>query len=626
MAFVLMKIFEEAPRRFDRWMHILTLGRLQRIREHITNELIGPDQRVLEIGCGTGSLLQAMAERGAQVEGIDTAEGMIETATEKLGALNLSGRAQARQLHALQIEDEFEESSFDRVVSILAFSEMLDDEIDCLLRQCHSRLKPGGELILVDEVEPRSFFKRQIYRAYRHTARLVTFLGLQAADLKKANFFMKFLYFLIEFPLMLLAFLVVPPITHPLSRLNERLEASGFRIRKTMDFLGGSLQLLQAAADGQPDELPDPRSIAEHYQPRKGLLYGLRIFPRRVFQLVFRSVAFPVLPRMIILGNPNRSSPVLITTNFDGTVRYVTKALEGLDAYLLVAPAGGLDVWCAAGGNRFNIDSIVSILKTSRVAELVKHRRLVLPQLCANGINMFDVRRKTKWSAVFGPVDAADIPEYLSLRQRPDRMMRVTFHPQERLEMATAMWGSLSLRYTIFPVLVFGLGVAGWFVGGIAAMAALISLGCFVIPGKTFVQKAGLAFFLPGLAAILGTDLWLHGTLSLLSLKWGSLLLLASYLVGSSYPSYTPLWQCGYSTLFYGFPNLELDIIEEDCIGCNLCDQVCPVECFSTTENNKMIFSRPDLCEGCMACLVQCPTDAIINEVADEHQRLSQCQ
>ena len=369
----------------------------------------------------------------------------------------------------------------------------------------------------------------------------------------------------------------------------------------------------------------DPLERAERYVEPKGFWYQLTSLPKRIFQTIFRSVPYPTRPRLILIGNPGRKSQVLVTTNYDLTVRRVCRVLQGTDCYLLVAPAGGLDVWCASGGGMFTVDSIISILKTSRIAELVDHKRLILPELCANGLNMFDVRRRTGWSAVFGPVDAADVSEYLATRRRTEKMIRVDFDVKERLEMAAAMWGSLSLRYTLFPVLVFGLAVAPWFILGLAIMALAISLGCFVIPGKTFVQKAGLAFFLPGSALIVAGDWLTHGGLTMFSLQWIPILFFGSYLTGSSYPSYTPLWQCGYSTLFYGFPHLKLEVIEEDCIGCKLCDQVCPVECFSM-EGKKMIFSSPDLCEGCQACLVQCPTDAIINQVADEHQRLSQCQ
>jgi len=634
MAFVLMKIFEEAPRRFDRWMNILTLGRLQQVRDQIANTLVRPNSTVLEIGCGTGSLLQMLSRRCGRVTGIDSAPGMIEEAQQRLSEAGLSDRTEVKKLHALQIEDEYKPGTFDQIVSVLAFSEMSDGEIDCLLFQCRKVLKPGGGLILADESEPEGLFRRWTYRVYRYTSRLVTYLGLQANEIKKGNIFLKLLYFAIELPLMILAFFVAPPVTHPLHEIERRLERAGFQIGKTQLYLGGALKLVCASVPsgevGHEVALSaqnaDLRGEARATSPDPdGFWHLLKALPKIVIlQYVFRSIPYPTPPRLIRIGNPGRKSPVLVTSNYDLTVRRVCRALKGMDCYLLVAPAGGIDVWCAAGGGKFTIDSIISILKTSRIAKLVDHRRLVLPQLCANGINLFDVRRRTSWSAVFGPVDAADIPEYLKGRRRTEQMMRVTYNVRERLEMALAMWGSLCLRYTIFPVLIFGIAVAPWFVLIVAVLAVLISLGCFVIPGKTFVQKAGVLFLSVSLVIVL-SELLRDGRVTSFGLRSILLLLAGAYLVGSSYPSYTPLWQCGYSKLFYGFPNLRLEIIEENCIGCKLCDQVCPVECFSPTDH-KMIFSQPDLCEGCMACLIQCPTDAIINQVADEHQRLSQCQ
>ena len=637
MAFVLMKIFEEAPRRFDRWMNILTLGKLQEVREEITAKLIRPNAAVLEIGCGTGSLLEMLVHQGARVTGIDTAPGMIEVAQRRLGQALLR-EAEVKKLHALQVEDEFEAGTFDQIVSVLAFSEMSDDEIDCLLSQCHQVLKPGGELILADEVEPEGFFPRYIYRVYRHLSRLITFLGLHGKELKKGNIFLKLLYFAIELPLMLLAFFVAAAVTHPLGQIERRIKRAGFRILRTKTYLGGSLKLIHASlakveGGGRQVSLfnqhqdSDARTeIGETYHESNGVWSFLRTLPKvLILQHVFRSIPYPTRPRLIRIGNPGRKSPVLVTTNYDLTVRRVCRALKNVDCFLLVAPAGGIDVWCAAGGGRFTIDSIISILKTSRIAELVDHHRLILPELCANGINLFDIRRRTGWSAVFGPVDAADIREFLKTRRRTEKMMRVTYTVKERLEMAVAMWGSLSLRYTIFPVLIFGPRVAHWFILMVAVLSLIITLGCHTIPGKTFVQKAGV-IFLPASVTIAVGEVFLTGRLTPFALRWILLLFVGAYLVGSSYPSYTPLWQCGYSQLFYGFPNLRLDIIEDRCIGCKLCDQVCPVECFSPTDNQKMVFSQPDLCEGCMACLVQCPTDAIINQIADEHQRLSQCQ
>jgi len=617
MPYVLMKVFEENPRQFDAWMRLLTLGRLEKIREEIASSRVSSGSNVLEIGCGPGTMAGLLAERQISVVGIDTSAEMIAVARERLNG-NARSPVEFRRLSALEIDTAFREQSFDQVIAIMVLSELTDDEIDCVLQQCHRVLKPGGRLIVADEVEPRQALRRGFFRTLRYVLRLITFLVLQAKDLKRSNLFKKILYYVIELPLMLLTFLVVPAASRPVSRMDDRVRQAGFRLGVTKTFLGGTLRLLEAEKISDPAaQLASVPNGHHEEEPGAGLL-------KRVFQVVFRVVPYPITPRLIRLGNPARRSPVLVTTNYDLTVRRVRRALEGTDCYLLVAPAGGLDVWCAAGGGRFSIDSIVSILKTTRIAELVEHRRIILPELCANGINMFEIRRRTGWAGVFGPVQAKDLPEYLRVRRKSEAMMRVPFHVSERLEMAASMWGSLSLRYTLFPALLFGWNVALPFVLLLAVLSVGISLGCFVLPGKTFVQKAAVLAvpgFL-GLAAVLA----LGGPgLGFLALKWTLMLGFAAFLAGTAFPSYSPLWPCGYSKLFYGASDLKLAIIEEQCIGCKICDLVCPVECFSPGANRKMLFVNPDICVGCGACVMQCPTEAIINEVAADHRVQTAC-
>jgi NAD-dependent dihydropyrimidine dehydrogenase PreA subunit len=336
------------------------------------------------------------------------------------------------------------------------------------------------------------------------------------------------------------------------------------------------------------------------------------------FFLVFRAAPYPTPPRLIRVGNPGRRAPVLVTTNYELTVRRVTRALAGVDCYLLVAPAGGMNVWCAAGDGRFSVDSIVAILKTSRVGELVDHRRLILPELCANGINMFEVRRRTGWTAVFGPARAEDVAEYLQHRKKSEAMVRVTFTHPERLEMAIAMWGSLSLRYTLFPALVFGWWVVPWFLSLVAVVSAVVSHGCFALPGKTFVQKAGVVSL--ALVAALGAGAAVGALSASVAAVLSGLSFFVAFLVGSAFPGYSPYWQCSYSKVFFGFPDLQLSVVEEGCIGCKLCWEVCPVDCFAPTDRHTYALVNPDLCEGCMACVIQCPTDTIINEVAAHHR------
>ena len=110
-----------------------------------------------------------------------------------------------------------------------------------------------------------------------------------------------------------------------------------------------------------------------------------------------RMFPFPVKPGLFKVGNPNRSSPVLVTCNFELTVRIVRQTLERarIDAWVLVAPTKGINAWCSAGAGHFTTDSIVSIIKTTGIEKQVDHRRLILPQLSAIGINIWSVRKRT---------------------------------------------------------------------------------------------------------------------------------------------------------------------------------------------------------------------------------------
>lgn len=246
MPYVLMKMFEEAPRKFDKWMQLLTLGRLQEIRKEIASSAVAPGARVLEIGCGPGTLAALLAEHGASVVAIDTSEEMLQVAREKLDKLGLTARVELKKASAMEIEDKFAEQTFDHVIGILVLSELTDEEIDCVLRQCRRLLRSSGQLLVVDEVEPKASLPRWFFRELRYPMRLVTFLVLQAKDLKSSNIWKKTLYYVIEFPLMLLTFLVVPPATHPLSDLEERVQKAGFRLASSKSFLRGTLRLLHA--------------------------------------------------------------------------------------------------------------------------------------------------------------------------------------------------------------------------------------------------------------------------------------------------------------------------------------------------------------------------------------------
>jgi len=178
----------------------------------------------------------------------------------------------------------------------------------------------------------------------------------------------------------------------------------------------------------------------------------------------------PAPPCLVKIGNPDCSSPVLVTCNWRLTIRELLYRLRGEHLYLLVANSRGINVWCAAAGGHFTHHDVISIIKTSGIEDLVDHRTLVLPQLAATGIDIGYIKKKIDWRSVWGPVSARDIPEFLAGDgEKSDRMRRVGFGLGRRLSAAFGWAAQLSIiaclifafvdRAAILPLvaLIFGM-------------------------------------------------------------------------------------------------------------------------------------------------------------------------
>jgi ubiquinone/menaquinone biosynthesis C-methylase UbiE len=245
-AFVLMKAFENTPARYDGAMQMLTLGRLGRLRAEIVAR-VTRDSRVLDVGCGTGSLAVMMARNGARVLGIDTSEPMLDAARGQVAREGLGERIELRRLSAMEI-DKLPRAAYDVVVSTLVLSELSDEEALAVLADVRERLAPGGRLLVADEVVPASRTRRIGYTLLRFPLRLLTYLVTQAQSLSPRRRALTALYFAIELPLMLLVFLFVPPSSRPLENLERWLGAAGFRVTGVRHYLGGTLELVEAGA------------------------------------------------------------------------------------------------------------------------------------------------------------------------------------------------------------------------------------------------------------------------------------------------------------------------------------------------------------------------------------------
>ncbi len=424
MATVFMKWLETSPKNYDRGIQILTLGRLRGIQDFITNTYIQPGQQVLEIGCGTGAMALRMAEKGAQVCAIDVSPVMLAEAQHKVARHGLDERVTLVQMDAGAIDERLSDHKFDLVIASLVFSEMPESTQEYVLQACSLLLEPGGKLLIVDETIPDGWLRRLVFH-------------------------------LIRLPLVFLTWLLTRTTITSLENFDRLLDKNNFQQRVRLSKLGGSLRLYESWPSQIEQQVEEaPVDIAGRLQYR----VTLRTILLEIWTLFFRLIPpYPkVKPGLYAVGNPNSKSPVLVTGNFALTVRRLTHAVDGkLDAWVLVADSGGINVWCAAGGGFFSAEKVIAAITTSRLEQVVVHHALILPQLCANGVDGWKIRRQTGWGVHWGPARAEDIPAYLeNQRKKTDAMRWVRFPLMKRLEMVTVTLSFYGLMI-LLPILIF---------------------------------------------------------------------------------------------------------------------------------------------------------------------------
>jgi len=104
---------------------------------------------------------------------------------------------------------------------------------------------------------------------------------------------------------------------------------------------------------------------------------------------------YKVVPGLYALGKPDAESPVLVSANYKLSFDRLREAVPGRNAWILVLDTHGINVWCAAGKGTFGTDELVARIEVSRLAEVVSHRRLILPQLGASGVAAHLVKKRS---------------------------------------------------------------------------------------------------------------------------------------------------------------------------------------------------------------------------------------
>ena len=207
-------------------------------------------------------------------------------------------------------------------------------------------------------------------------------------------------------------------------------------------------------------------------------------------------------PGLYSFGNPSPNSPVFVTANYTLSFDALRSALVGIDGYILVLDTQGINVWCAAGKGTFGTTEIVRRVIATRLAEVVTHRKLILPQLGAPGVAAHEVKKLTDFWVEYGPVRAADLPEYLITRKASPEMRRVEFPLRDRAVLVPVDIVQTFLPTLLAAVILFFVG--GW-VSSLAAVTAVfagIVLFPILLPWLPTHNFSTKGFFLGALAAV----------------------------------------------------------------------------------------------------------------------------
>ncbi len=209
-----------------------------------------------------------------------------------------------------------------------------------------------------------------------------------------------------------------------------------------------------------------------------------------------------VKPGLYALGKPTPESPVFVTANYTLSFDALRSAVDGIDGYILVLDTQGINVWCAAGKGTFGTDEVVQRVFATGLKDVVSHRKLILPQLGAPGVAAHEVKKRTGFKVEYGPVRAADLPEYLRTRQATAEMRSVQFTLRDRATLIP-----VELVHIILPTLI--VAVILYFIGGIVSSLAAVTtvlaetvLFPILLPWLPTHNFSTKGFILGGLAAL----------------------------------------------------------------------------------------------------------------------------
>ena len=165
-------LFARIARRYDLINDLQSFGLHRNWKRRVVNLAKAvPGTRALDLCCGTGDIAFALAQRGADVTGLDFSTEMLEVAATrhlKSHASNLKFiQGDAQQL-------SFAENAFDIVSVGYGLRNLTSWQRG--LEEMHRVAKPGGRLVVLDFGKPPNALWRALY--FTHLRLSVPLIGL----------------------------------------------------------------------------------------------------------------------------------------------------------------------------------------------------------------------------------------------------------------------------------------------------------------------------------------------------------------------------------------------------------------------------------------------------------------
>lgn len=326
----------------------------------------------------------------------------------------------------------------------------------------------------------------------------------------------------------------------------------------------------------------------------------LRPHPIKTFlETLLRLFPCPEPVGLYAIGSPSRDSPVLVTGNYDLTIRRAISALHknSIDCWLLICNSRGINIWCSSLAHHFSTDDIIKTIQLSQLEDKINHNKIILPQLCAANISPGQIKKETGFVSQFGPLSIKDITRYMEDPKNRD-IRKAAFNLNQRLEMAV---GSPLILVALLTFIYNFIDLAHLLVV-IPMIYVWAILHAIIFPFRPIKQiipwSLVVGVIVYGVNHLLFTGFVLPGNNIAISLG-------TAYVV-TEFTGWSPLLK--YALIPY--KKAQIEIHQEVCLGCFRCIEVCPRGVYEF-ENKKSIVVNLNACVLCKSCFSQCPTGAI---------------